>query len=654
MNKLLPLSMLLLSAGSLYAQQVHQPTAYETVSVNRETSLPSFITFSSAGNDRPDAAHPELWFRKEWKANDDFQLKEQARTKDIAGNSHVRYAQLYKGIPVDGAIVNLHFQNGIPAALNGVFYPDLKIAATIALQQQEALHNALAAFPGAVFAWQVPAQEAFLKKITKGRKTTYYPDAALAILPLGGGAQPLTFRYAYRFDIYTVSPLAHKMVYVDAVNGTILDMRELINDIGKTGVAHTKYSGKQSILADSTEDGVFILEETSRGNGIGTYDATKLFDATPAVDNFEDDDNDWNNINPKKDEIATDIHWALEQTYDFYSSKLGRNSVDDAGHELIGLAHVDLPKFGLSPANAFWNGTAAYFGDGDDTTCTPMTSLDIIGHEISHGLTQFTAGLSYMGESGALNESFSDIMGKSIEHHVIPAMATWEMGKQVMVGGKPALRSMKDPNSKMHPKYYNGLYYYTGVDDNGGVHTNSGVQNFWFYLLCEGGSGTRESDGAPYLVKPIGWDKALQVAYANLSAYLTSASRYTDAAAGAIAAAKSIYGASSDEAYQVQMAWYAVGLAAKPAPGVAIAEVSAAESFKIAPNPANSLVQLTPVVPFAQATIKLVNMTGQVMLSQSGISGAVWTLDMSAYAAGMYIVEISDQGHTGHKKLSRL
>ena len=124
------------------------------------------------------------------------------------------------------------------------------------------------------------------------------------------------------------------------------------------------------------------------------------------------------------------------------------------------------------------------YGDGSGSY-NPFCALDIAGHEIGHGLMDYTANLVYSYESGALNESFSDIWGTAVEFYGKFSQANWQVGEDIGV----TLRDMSDPKSYGDPDTYQGTNWATGPADNGGVHTNSGVQNFWFYLLTVGGTG---------------------------------------------------------------------------------------------------------------------------------------------------------------------
>ena len=158
--------------------------------------------------------------------------------------------------------------------------------------------------------------------------------------------------------------------------------------------------------------------------------------------NFEDNDNTWDNANANLDQYATDAHWGSEMTYDYFLNEHGRNSVDNAGMMLLNYVHYD-----NNYDNAFWDGSRMTYGDGSNNK--PLVSLDIVGHEVAHGVTEHTADLVYAYESGALNESFSDIFGVSIEWYAKPGSANWLMGDELGT----AFRSMANPSIYGDPRY---------------------------------------------------------------------------------------------------------------------------------------------------------------------------------------------------------
>ncbi len=280
-----------------------------------------------------------------------------------------------------------------------------------------------------------------------------------------------------------------------------------------------------------------------------------------------------------------DAHWGMEQTFDFYNNVFNRNGFDNQGNEI--LQFINLPKdnklFQDMPLGAFairfsdifqgdiagmWPDIMVY-GLGDGIIMTPVVALDVMAHEFTHLVTQHNGhgGLKYEGESGALNESFSDIMGFSVENYVL-GDHDYLIGEDVMLQ-VPYMRSMKNPETSnaadckdpQPDTYLSDEHWGNPLDtiDNGHVHTNSGVQNKWFYLLSEGGVGVNDNNDS-YNVKGITIQKAQQIAYRNLITYLTPTATHSDARAGSLQAAADLYGKNSQEYISTANAWHAVGV----------------------------------------------------------------------------------------------
>ena len=208
-------------------------------------------------------------------------------------------------------------------------------------------------------------------------------------------------------------------------------------------------------------------------------------------------------------------------------------------------------------ANAFWDGQRMTYGDGD-ATIGALVSPDICGHEIGHGLQQYTAGFGQGGETGALGESYSDILGLLIEDHIFPTRTVTQIFN---TGDQPAndpngVRNYIDPSLTGHPNTYQG----TNWDASGqNVHGNGVVQDHWFYILSEGKTGVNDNSDA-YSVNGIGLDKAGDIAFRCLTVYLTPNADFEDSRFYAIQSAKDIYGGCSNEEIETTNAWYAVGV----------------------------------------------------------------------------------------------
>lgn len=283
-------------------------------------------------------------------------------------------------------------------------------------------------------------------------------------------------------------------------------------------------------------------------------------------------------------DIATDVHWGMEKTKDFYQNVFGRNSFDGNGSTIKNFINDPSKQFIQGCSQCTPNGASAIshpynimsYGIGDGQLMNPVVSLDVAGHEFTHLVinNNGNGGLTYQFESGALNESFADIFGTCIETYA-GVSPDWTIGEGVVIPSPNYLRSMSNPNSGIEGKAdtYQGQFWVNqngcspttgpGGNDLCGVHTNSGVQNFWFYLLCQGGTGTNDI-GNNYSVTSIGMSQAQQIAYRNLIYYLSPNATYQDAYSGSLQAAEDLYGNPSTQYNSVRQAWYAVGIGTNP------------------------------------------------------------------------------------------
>jgi Zn-dependent metalloprotease len=327
-------------------------------------------------------------------------------------------------------------------------------------------------------------------------------------------------------------------------------------------------------------EGNYRLRESSRGDGVYTYDSMGDWMFSTSVDIVDQD----SNFTDEEDQPGVSVHWAIEATYDYYLNKHGRKSYNDENSRLLSYVNQIFfrPDGNTYPNNAQWIGNASLYGVGDGYYYGPWGTLDIVGHEITHGVTQYSAGLIYANEPGALNESFSDIFGAAVEFFKESTNGDWLMGEDHAINA-PVVRSLQNPKLRDDPDTYQGQYWvpYTPSpsDDNdyGGVHTNSGVQNHWFYLLSEGGNGVNDN-GSQYAVTGIGVEAAEQIAYRNLTVYLMPTSQYADARWGSINAAIDLFGNGSSQVQAVLNAWFAVGIG-EPYPGIYAQNVTISQSY---------------------------------------------------------------------------
>ncbi|MEU3755296.1 M4 family metallopeptidase [Streptomyces olivoreticuli] len=258
---------------------------------------------------------------------------------------------------------------------------------------------------------------------------------------------------------------------------------------------------------------------------------------------------------PAKDATVNRANSALGATFDFYLKAYGRHSIDDAGLPLDATVH-----YGTNYDNAFWDGSQMVFGDGDGQLFVDFTvSVDVIGHELTHGVTQHTANLEYYGQSGALNESLSDVFGSLIKQYALGQtadQADWLIGQGLLgphIHGV-ALRSMKapgtaydDPHLGKDPQPATMDDYVRTSRDNGGVHTNSGIPNHAFYLVASALGGHA-------------WERAGKIWYATLTGgELASDADFAEFARLTAATARSLYG-EGDAIQAVLKAWSQVGV----------------------------------------------------------------------------------------------
>ncbi|MDD3741188.1 MAG: M4 family metallopeptidase [Bacteroidales bacterium] len=495
-----------------------------------------------------------LTYTKKFLKNEnlDFELKNVQKNRDMQ-QTH-RYIQTYNGIPVEFSAWLIQTDNDRVFALNGEILDDIQINTSFALSEEQALQNAMDYIGGELYMWQDEGEEQLLKEFTGDYSASYYPIAEKVIVSDKAGIHKSNLRTAYKFNIYSKKPIVRKNVYVDANTGEVLFDLSIIHESDEIGTAETQYSGERQINTEYTGT-EYILKDNTRGGGIRTLNCNMGTDYEAATE-FTDADNYWNNANPQLDEYATDGHFATAATYDYYLNVHGRHSIDDDDYPLWSFVHFNLVEYGYgSNLNAFWNGQWMTYGDGTETV-TPLTTVDICGHEITHGLTSYTCNLVYQDESGALNESFSDIFGTAIEFYSVPAYADWTVGEDIGM----VFRSLADPNSSGKPDTYQGEYWVWGTEDNGGVHTNMSPLCYWFYLVSVGGSGTNDL-GHEYSVTGIGMDKAEQITFRLQTVYLTPNCNYHDAWFYAMQAASDLYGACSVEVKAVGDGFYAIGVA---------------------------------------------------------------------------------------------
>ncbi|WP_035567267.1 M4 family metallopeptidase [Hymenobacter sp. IS2118] len=530
---------------------------------------PELVQFNAAGRASYKASEGAQVLRQQLGLGSDDQMRPTRTELDQLGFTHQKFSQYYKGVKVEHANYSVHAKGGAIESISGDFEKVSGLSTTPAISEATALSRALARVGARKYMWQDAAEEAGLKQQENDRAATYLPKGELVIvrdrrISANEGALVL----AWKFNVYAQEPVSRAYIYVDARTGKVVLQDNIIKHVAATGTFGTKYSGTVS-SATETATGGYRLRELTRGAGIETYNARKGNSYTAAVD-FIDADNNWTEYNNANfDNAALDAHYGAQSTFDYFKNVLGRNSYNNAGAKIKSYVHFDdTPGDGKGFENAYWNGSVMTYGDGA-TRFDPLTSLDVAAHEIGHAVCSSTANLTYANESGALNEGFSDIWGACVEYYKSPNKQTWLIGEDIDKV-RPSLRSMSNPNAEGQPDTYFGTSWAplssspSNANDQGGVHTNSGVLNHWFYILSVGKSGTNDI-GSVYNVAAIGIDAAAKIAYRTESVYLTASSNYAAARSFSIQSATDLYGAGSAQVTAVTNAWYAVGVGAAAA-----------------------------------------------------------------------------------------
>ncbi|MBB6463435.1 M4 family metallopeptidase [Flammeovirga kamogawensis] len=521
---------------------------------------------SNARNQSITVQSAESILRQQLNLTNPTSFKQIETKTDNLGISHRRFQEYYQDVKVEYGGYTLNFKEKDPLSIVHHVKPFALNSVKASISEEEALSIALKNVGASKYMWQRADQKEIALKMSDGKSATFYPSGELVIVPNFESKDRKTLMkpvLAYKFDIYAEEPLSRAYIYVDATNGEIVHINQIIKHAEAEGTFDTRYSNNRTSKTDAYNSS-YRLRDYTRGNGIETYDMNTGTNYNSAVD-FVDSDNNWTSAewdNTEKDNAALDAHWGAQMTYDYFSTSFNRDSWDGNGAAIKSYVHYD-----KAYDNAFWNGSVMTYGDGSGTYFDALTSLDVAAHEIGHAICEKTAGLVYERESGALNEGFSDIWGACVEAYAAPEKDEWLIGEDIeRRTNNQALRSMRDPKSEGQPDTYGGTNWRnpncgtpTRSNDYCGVHTNSGVLNHWFYILVEGKSSTNDI-GSAYSVNGIGMDKAGAIAYRTEAVYLSATSTFANARTFSIQSAIDLYGEGSNEVIQTTNAWYAVGV----------------------------------------------------------------------------------------------
>ncbi|OIK02028.1 peptidase M4 family protein [Streptomyces sp. MUSC 14] len=462
--------------------------------------------------------------------------------KDVDGTVHTRYERTYAGLPVLGGDLVVHTaRSGRTEGVTKANKATIKVASltpkiTPAKAEQQAVSAA--------------------RTLGSAKSTA---DGARKVIWAANGTPVLAYETIVGGlqDDGTPNQLH---VITDAATGKKLFEYQGIENA--TGTGKTLYSGTVSLT--TTQSGSsYNLTDASRG-GHKTYNLARKTSGTGTlVSNSTNTFGTGTASTSSSDQTAAaDAAYGAQETWDYYKNVFGRTGIKNDGKAAYSRVH-----YGSSYVNAFWDDSCfcMTYGDGEGNA-DPLTSLDVAGHEMTHGVTANTAGLDYSGESGGLNEATSDILGGvGVEFYANNPSdpGDYLIGEKININGDGTPLRYMDKPSKDGSSADSWSSSVGGLD----VHYSSGVANHFFYLLSEG-SGAKTINGVSYdsptsngsKVTGIGRDKALQIWYKALTTYFTSTTNYKAARTGTLSAAKDLYGSGSTEYNAVAAAWSAVNV----------------------------------------------------------------------------------------------
>jgi Zn-dependent metalloprotease len=503
--------------------------------------------------------------------------------EERSGEAHVRMRQFYKGVRVMDGEAIVHLVGGQVYDRTDALVRGLNLNVRPALGRTEALAAAdrILAPKGAYAT--VPTAELVVAQVES--------EAATRL-----GSRTVTrpvLAYHVHTELENAQETRHTDFLVDAHTGAVLESWNTLHTAGASGTGNSQYSGTVALATNSAASG-YELRDMTRGTGgtFGNNVVTNLNHATTGNGTvYTDADNTWGDganyvegsstTAANGQTAAVDAAYGVQQTWDYYKNVFARNGIDNAGTATYSRVH-----YSNSYDNAFWSDSCFCMTYGDGSSFQTLTSIDVAGHEMSHGVCARTANLTYKGESGGLNEANSDIMGTMVEFMghgggtttipnytaiggtistvggVVPA-ANYLIGEQLETSAfAHPLRWMYKPSldGKSPDAWSTSL---KRLD----VHYSSGVANHFFFLLAHGSqidafSGNIQSPMANGVtgITGIGNDKAARIWYRALTVYMTSSTTYAGARTATLSAAKDLYGATSAEYNAVNTAWLAVNV----------------------------------------------------------------------------------------------
>ncbi|WP_433161446.1 M4 family metallopeptidase [Kribbella sp. CA-247076] len=455
-------------------------------------------------------------------------LKVRDVVKDPDGTEYVRYDRTYNGLPVVGGDLIVKRKG---ATVGQVTYN--RGAKSVGVATKPTLSQSAALATAAKYAEFKPTGN-------RGSLVVFVTETKPVLA----------------YDVVTTGVKADQTPsvlhsYIDAKSGAVLAQSDEI----KTGTGNSMYSGTVGIGTS----GSYTMSDPSRG---GNHTTDLNGGTSGSGTTFTDPDDTWGNgATSNRQTAGVDAHYGAQLTWDYYKNVHGRNGIWNNGQGSRSRVH-----YGNAYVNAFWDGTQMTYGDGAGNA-RPLTSIDVAGHEMSHGVTEATANLNYFGDAGGLNESTSDIFGTATEFSANNSAdpGDYLIGEKININGNGTpLRYMDKPSK-------DGRSVDCWSTSTGGMdpHYSSGPLNHWFYLASEG-TGSKVIGGVTHsstacngaTITAVGRDVAAKVWYRTLSTKLNSGSTYKDAREGAITSAKELYGADSAQCKGIEAAFNGISVPA--------------------------------------------------------------------------------------------
>ncbi len=480
----------------------------------------------------------------------------------IAGRQHERLAQRYKGVTVWGGEIVRQTSDAGTVSLFGTIYEGIDIGTAPKLSAAQA--------------------EAVVVRLG-GRPFGEDGPATLLVYPRKDGSYVLAYKIR---AIHSGKGLAVRVYFVDATTGAVVHSYDDLKTQSAPGAAvgiGTGVLNDRKKVSAKTQGQAFVTADVLRPAQTLTYDfkgsiqkVTSVIDAVYETLSFDpflssdlaiDTDNTWT------DGAVVDAHVYAGYTYDYYFKRFGRRGTNDRNnlavrnivHPAVREAVFDNLDFLIFYTNAAYFGSGiVVFGEGLPPNVRTTAgqnwnytsgSLDLVGHELTHGVTQYSSDLIYENEPGALNESFSDIMGTSIEFFFQPEKADYLAAEDVVTPG--GIRSLQNPIAYGDPDHYS--IRFLGSEDNGGVHFNSGIPNHAFYLAIEGGTN-RVSGISVRGVGSANRDQIEKVMYRAFTLLMPQNASFSTARAVTIQAARDLYPSNPAVEGAITQAWTAVGV----------------------------------------------------------------------------------------------